>query len=310
MKHFSFTILNISFLVFEFELPNRTVTICPTSSLVSIECPQTSDHQPWHSNLPNYLISIDYIRSYPSRLGHDPNSCQPDASHACNNYDLRYINTLCNGKTHCLDIPSYQIRDRSLCAFKAITEISFHCVPTWNLREVQTKCDICKNGSLTNDYGFIYSRNYPLDTVRIPCFTTIYARPYHKTILYIVTGQLNFDQLRIESVSSDGITILNITLNGNQTTQRLAVSNYEMKISYIPGNIYSPHPTNYLLYFYTIPFCSITIPCPPVITMTTTPVPIPTTTTRKRIQSVGWTRIPSKERFYFVMETIVALFLF
>lgn len=275
------------------------MTICPTSSLISIECPQTSDFQPWQSNLPNYLISIDYIRSYPSRLGHDPNSCQPDVSHACNNYDLRYINTLCNGKTHCLDIPSYQVRDRSLCAFKAITEIVFHCVPTWNLREVQTKCDICKNGSLTNDYGFIYSRNYPLDTVRIPCFTTIYARPYHKTILYIVSGQLNFDQLRIESVSSDGITILNITLNGNQTTQRVAVSNYEMKISYIPGNIYSPHPTNYLLYFYTIPFCSITIPCPPVITMpTTTPVPIPTTTTRKRIQSVGWTRIPSKECFF------------
>jgi hypothetical protein len=291
-----FSFQSISITVFEFELPNRTVTICPTNSLISIECPQTSDHHTWQTNLPNYLISIDYIRSFPSRLGQDPNSCQPDLSHACNNYDLRYVNTLCNGKTQCLDIPSYQIRDRSLCAFKAITEIVFHCVPTWNLREIQTKCDICKNGSLTNDYGFIYSRNYPLETVRIPCFTTIYARPYHKTVLYIVTGQLNYDQLRIESVSSEGITILNLTLNGNQTTQRLAISTYEMKISYLPGNIYSPHPTNYLLYFYTIPFCSITIPCPPILTTTiTTPIPISTTTTRMRIQSVGWTSIPSKE---------------
>jgi hypothetical protein len=150
---------------------------------------------------------------------------------------------------------------------------------------------------LTNDYGFIYSRNYPSQTIRIPCFTTIYARPYHKTVLYFVNGQLNHDQLRIESVSSDGITILNITLNGNQTTQRLAITTYEMKISFIPGNIYSHLPTNYLLYFYTIPFCAITDPCPPPPPppITTTPIIIPTTTTRMRIQSVGWTRVPSKE---------------
>jgi hypothetical protein len=293
-----FKVLFIKFFipVFEFELPNRTVTICPTNSLISIECP-SSDQHTWQPNHPQYLISIDYIRSFPSRLGHDPTSCQPDLSHACNNYDLRYINTLCNGKSQCSDIPTYQIRDRSFCAFKAVTEIVFHCVPTWNLRDIQTKCDICKNGSLTNDYGFIYSRNYPSQTIRIPCFTTIYARPYHKTVLYFVNGQLNHDQLRIESVSSDGITILNITLNGNQTTQRLAITTYEMKISFIPGNIYSHLPTNYLLYFYTIPFCAITDPCPPPPPppITTTPIIIPTTTTRMRIQSVGWTRVPSKE---------------
>ena len=46
--------------------------------------------------------------------------------------------------------PSYQIRERSLCAFKAVTEIGFHCVPTWNLHEIQTKSDICKNTSITN----------------------------------------------------------------------------------------------------------------------------------------------------------------
>jgi len=68
-----------------------------------------------------------------------------------------------------------------------------------------------------------------------------------------------------------------------------------MKITFIPGDIYSPHPTNYLLYFYTIPFCSITDPCKPILT-TTTPyiVPLTTTTTRMRIQSVGWTKVPSK----------------
>ncbi len=270
------------------------MTICPTSSLISVECPQAADHQTWQSHLPPFLISIDYIRSFPSRLGHDPSSCQPDLSNTCNNYDLRYINTLCNGKSRCPDIPSYQVRDRSLCAFKAVTEIGFHCVPTWNLREIQTKCDICKNGSLTNDYGFIYSRNYPLQTVRIPCFTTIYARPYHKTVLYFVTGQLNHDELRIESVSSEGITILNITLNGNLTTQILAVSTYEMKITFLPGNIYSQHPTNYLLYFYTIPFCSVTHPCQPPPPPVLTTIPILTTTSRMRIQSVGWTRVPSE----------------
>ncbi|CAF0897213.1 unnamed protein product [Rotaria sp. Silwood1] len=278
---------------FEYELPNRTVTICPTHSLISIECPYGSslDNQGWQSNVPQYLISIDYIRSFPSRLGHDPTSCQPDLSHACNNYDLRYINTLCNGKSQCSDIPAYQIRDRSLCAFKAVTNIGFHCVPTWNLREIQTKCDICKNGSLTNDYGFIYSRNYPLDTIRVSCFTTIYARPYHKTVLYFVNGQLNHDQLRIESVSSEGITLLNITLNGNQTTQRLAASTYEMKITFIPGIIYSYHSTNYLLYFYTIPVCSYIDPCPTGLPLSTTAIVIPETTSRMRFQSVGWTKV-------------------
>jgi hypothetical protein len=100
--------------------------------------------------------------------------------------------------------------------------------------------------------------------------------------------------LRIESVSSEGITILNITLNGNQSTQRLAVSTYEMKITFLPGNIYSYHPTNYLLYFYTIPICSIMEPCPPQPPIMTTPTIIPATTSRMRIQSVGWTRVPSK----------------
>ena len=314
-KIYFFFVIEINFLfcliVFQYDLPNQTARICPTNSLISLECPQTSDNLLWQSTLPLYSISIDYIRSYPSRLGNDPNSCQPDLSHTCNNYDLRYINTLCNGKSQCLDIPAYQIRDRSSCAFKAITEVVYHCVPTWNLREIKTKCDICKNGSLTNDYGFIYSRNYPLKTVRIPCFTTIYARPYHKTELYIVTGQLNFDQLRIESVSSDGLTILNITLNGNQSTQKLAASTYEMKISYIPSMIYSPNPTNYLLYFYTIPFCSITDPCQPIVTTTTTPMTIPpttttittTTTSRMRVQSVGWSKVSSKVFFDLKMKS-------
>jgi hypothetical protein len=277
------------------------VTICPTYSLISLECPQvssSSDHRSWQPNLPQYLISIDSIRSFPSRLGFDANSCQPDLAHACNNYDLRYINTLCNGKAQCSDIPTYQVRDRSLCAFKAVTEIGFHCVPTWNLHEIQTKCDICKNGSLTNDYGFIYSRNYPLKTVRLSCFTTIYARPNHKTILYFVNGELNHDQLRIESVTSEGVSILNITLNGNLTTQRLAASTYEMKITFIPSHIYSYHPTYYLLYFYTIPICSLTDPCPPPSTTTSIIVPTITTTSRMRIQSAGWTRVPSKRSFY------------
>lgn len=292
----------MNILAFEYELPNRTVTICPTSSLIALECPQSSasyaDHRQWQGYLPQYLISIDFIRSYPSRLGHDPTSCQADLSHPCNNYDLRYINTLCNGKPYCPDIPAYQVRDRSLCAFKAITEIGYHCVPTWHLRDIQTKCDICKNGSLTNDYGFIYSRNYPSQTTRIPCFTTIYARPNHKTILYFVNGELNHDQLRIESISSEGITILNITLNGNQTTQRLAVSTYEMKITFLPSHVYSHQPTYYLLYFYTVPYCSFTEPCPtlPHTTRTTTmiiPTTMTTTTSRMRFQSIGWTRIPS-----------------
>ncbi|CAF1083266.1 unnamed protein product [Rotaria magnacalcarata] len=294
------TIKNISLTVnaksFEYELPNRTVTVCPAHSLISIECPHEPllDHQKWQSNVPQYLISIDYIRSFPLRLGNDPSSCQPDLSHACHTYDLRYVNTLCNGKSQCSDIPTYQIRDRSSCAFKAVTDIGFHCVPTWNLRDIQTKCDICKNGSLTNDYGFIYSRNYPLETPRVPCFTTIYARPYHKTVLYFVTGQLNHDQLRIESVSSEGITLLNVTLNGNQTTQRLAASTYEMKITFIPGNIYSHHSTNYLLYFYTIPFCSFTDPCATVPPLpTTTPIIMPATTSRMRYQSIGWTKVPN-----------------
>ncbi|CAF3366042.1 unnamed protein product [Rotaria sp. Silwood1] len=282
---------------FEYELPNRTVTICPSYSLISLECPQIpslSDHRSWQPNLPKYLISIDYIRSFPLRLGFDASSCQSDLSHACNNYDLRYINTLCSGKPQCSDISAYQIRERSLCAFKAVTEIGFHCVPTWNLNEIQIKCDICKNASLTNDYGFIHSRNYPSKTVRMLCSTTIYAKPNHKIILYFVHGELNHDQLRIESVTLHGITILNITLNGNLTTQRLAASTYEMKITFIPSHIYSYHPTYYLLYFYTIPICSITDPCLPGPSLiTSTPITSSITTSRMRIQSVGWTRVPN-----------------
>lgn len=101
--------------------------------------------------------------------------------------------------------------------------------------------------------------------------------------------------MRIESVSSEGITLLNITLNGNQTTQKLAASTYEMKITFMPGEIYSHHPTNYLLYFYTIPVCSYHDPCATVPTLpTTTPIIIPATTSRMRFQSIGWTKVPSK----------------
>ena len=272
--------------------------ICPTFSLISLVCPQVSssvDPHSWQPHLPKYLLSIDYIRSFPSHAGFEPGSCQPDMTHACHNYDLRYLNTLCNGKSHCTDIPAYQIRDRSLCAFKAVTEIGYHCVPTWHLNEIQTKCDICKNGSLTNDYGFIYSRNYPARTARMSCYTTIYARPNHKTVLYFVNGELNFDQLIIESVTSTGLAILNISLNGNLTTQRLAESIHELKITYLPSHIYSYNPTYYLLYFYTIPICTYTDPCAPLPPppVATTPFVFPLTTTRVRIQSAGWTKVRS-----------------
>ena len=299
---FSIDLERFSFKAFEYELPNRTVTICPTYSLISIECPQvtsSSSHGFWQPNVPQYLISIDYIRSYPAQSTHDPSSCHPDFAHACEDYDLRYLNTLCNGKPHCPDIPTYQIRDRSLCAFKAVTDIGYHCVPTWNMNQIRTKCDICKNGSLTNDYGFIYSRNYPEKAPRLSCFTTIYARPNHQTILYFVNGELNYDDLRIESVTAQGTIILNTTLNGNLTTQRLAASTYELRITFTPSHIYSYHPTYYLLYFYTVPICSMTSPCPvPVSTMTTmnttTVSPFWTTNaTRIRIQSIGWTRVSS-----------------
>lgn len=285
---------------FEYDLPNRTVTICPTYSLISLECPQVSpvlDPTVWQPNSPQYLISIDYIRSYPFQSHQDAGSCQPDLNHACEDYDLRYLNTLCNGKPSCPDIPAYQIRDRSLCAFKAVTDIGYHCVPTWNIPDIKTKCDICKNGSLTTDYGFIYSRNYPGKTTRTSCFTTIYARPNHQTILYYVNGELNYDELRIESVTSEGVVILNISLNGNLTTQRLAVSSYEMKITFTPSHVYSYHPTYFLLYFYTIPICSHSHPClPPVTTVTAQTIPTIMTTSfsRVRVQSVGWSRISSK----------------
>jgi hypothetical protein len=291
--------MNFLFLVFEYELPNRTITICPSYSLISLECPQiqslaSPNHHLWEPNLPKYLISIDYIRSFPLRLGFDPRSCQPDITHACNNYDLRYLNTLCSGKPQCSEISAYQIRERSLCAFKAVTEIGFHCVPTWNLYEIQTKYDICRNSSLTNDYGFIYSSNYPSKANRISCFTTIYTRPNYKIILYYVHGELNHDQLRIESVTSDRLPVLNVTLNGNLSTQRLAASIYEIKITFIPSQIYSYHPTYYLLYFYTVPICSIIDPCPsgPLL-LPIAPFIIPTTL-RMRIQSIGWTRVQSK----------------
>lgn len=287
------------FLVFEYELPNRTITICPSYSLISLECPQlasASDPHAWQPNLPKYLISIDYIRSFPLRLGFDPRSCQPDLTHACNNYDLRYVNTLCNGKPHCSDISAYQIRERTLCAFKAVTEIGFHCVPTWNLYDVQTKQDICGNTSLHSDYGFIHSRNYPQRTVRMSCFTTIHPRPNQKIVLYFVDGELNHDQLRIESVAANGMPVLNISFSGNLSTQRIASSMSEMRITFIPSQIYSYHPTYYLLYFYMIPLCSVTEPCwpaPPIETSTT--IFLPGTTSRTRVQSVGWTRVPSKE---------------
>ncbi len=271
----------------------------------------SSDQLSWQLNLPKYLISIDYIRSFPLRLGFDPRSCQPDLSHACNNYDLRYLNTLCNGKPYCSDLSTYQIRERSLCAFKAVTEIGYHCVPTWNLQEIQTKYDICQNSSLTNDYGFIYSRNYPSKTTRISCYTNIYTRPNHKIILYYVNGELNHDQLRIESVTSNGIPIVNITLNGNLTTQKLAESIYEMKITFLPSLVYSYHPTYYLLYFYTIPICTINQPCPPDFSLfsTTTTSFVSTTTNRMRIQSVGWTRVHSKRDSGLSIGDLVFLFL-
>ena len=294
--------------VFEYELPNRTITICPSYSLISIECPQipsVSHHHSWQLNQPKYLISIDYIRSFPLRLGFDPRSCQPDLTHACNNYDLRYINTLCNGKSHCSDISTYQVRERSLCAFKAVTEVAFHCVPTWHFEEIQHKYDICKNTSLINDYGFIYSTNYPSKTNRHTCFATIYTRPNYKLILYFVDGELNHDQLRIESVTSTGIPIVNITLNGNLSTQRLAASNYEMKITFFPSPIYSYHPTYYLLYFYLVPTCNINDPCPPgpppPPVYTTAPF-IFSTSGRNRVQSAGWTRVQSKKEMSFFVS--------
>lgn len=283
--------------VFEYELPNRTITICPSYSLISIECPQIpspSNLHSWQLNHPKYVISIDYIRSFPLRLGFDPRSCQPDLTHACNNYDLRYINTLCNGQPHCADISTYQIRERSLCAFKAVTEVAFHCVPTWDFEEIRNKYDICKNSSLINDYGFIYSSNYPSKTGRHSCFTSLYTRPNYKLVLYFVNGELNHDQLKIESITSTGIPIINITLNGNLSTQRLAASNHEIKITFLPSPIYSYHPTYYLLYFYLIPTCNINDPCPPAPPIHPTTPFIFTTTSRSRVQSAGWTKVQSK----------------
>ncbi|CAF1036512.1 unnamed protein product, partial [Didymodactylos carnosus] len=299
---------------FEYQLPNRTVTVCPTYSLVSLECPQLTSNsfvidqqqlsrrvirrrQLW-KRLPVYIISIDYARSFPSKLGLDQ-TCQPDITDACYDYDgksLPYLITLCSGKSHCSDIQTYQIRDRSLCQFKAVTEIGYHCIPTWYNSDIQTKCDICKNGSLTNDYGFIYSRNYPQNTIRTTCYTTIYARPDHKTVLYYVNGELNYDSLMIESISSDGTTILNITLNGNISTSLLAASTHEMRITFVPNTfIYSQHSTYYLLYFYAIPICSyescILPPLPSPITTTSTVTS--TTITVPRTQTTGWTTIPS-----------------
>jgi hypothetical protein len=282
--------------VFEYELPNRTVTICPSYSLISLECPQVSsllDPHTWRPNLPQYLISVDYIRSYPSQLTDDVHSCQPDFAHVCHNYDVRYINSLCNGQAHCTDISTYQVRDRSLCTFKAVTEIGYHCVPTWHQNEIQTRCDICKNDSLTNDYGLIYSHNYPSTTSRSSCYTTIYARREHKTIIYFVNGELNYDQLRIESVTTQGHVIVNTTLNGNLSTQRIAASTYDVKITFIPSHIYSYHPTYYLLYFYTVPDCSLVEPCASAATPFVFMSPSVTTTHRPRVQSAGWSRVPS-----------------
>ena len=72
-----------------------------------------------------------------------------------------------------------------------------------------------------------------------------------------------------ESVSSDGMVILNVSLNGNQTTQRLAMSIYEMRITFLPNHVYTQRPTYYLLYFYTIPFCSYADSCSPAPSMAT-----------------------------------------
>lgn len=69
-----------------------------------------------------------------------------------------------------------------------------------------------------------------------------------------------------------------------------------MKITFLPSQIYSYHPTYYLLYFYTVPICSTNEPCssgaPGVVT---TPITLSSmATNRIRIQSVGWTRVRSK----------------
>lgn len=287
-------------------MPNRTITICPSYSLISIECPQIgSSYVP--SNEPKYLISIDYIRSYPLRLGFDPRSCQPDYSHACNNYDLRYINSLCNGRSHCSDISTYQIRERSLCAFKAVTEIGFHCVPTWNLFEIENKYDICENISLSSSYGFIYSRNYPLKTNRISCFVKLSTKFNEKLIVYFVNGDLNHDQLRFESITLDQQTTVNITLNGNLTTQRIAETNYQIKITFHPSEIFSYHPTYFLLYFYTIPICGVNQPCLSTPIFAVTKQPFWPTTSRFRIQSIGWTKVQSK---FNEIHRLIIVFLF
>ncbi len=138
--------------------------------------------------------------------------------------------------------------------------VLYKCVPTWEITDVPSKCDICKNVTITNirdSYGFIHSAWYPKLYPRVTCHSLIKNKPDHLIVIYSVSGSVGLDRIQIESVNPFGQLAYRETLSGNLTTKRILVSAYDVNVTVLPEDAYFFEQRRFLFYFYLVPKCEI-----------------------------------------------------
>ena len=126
--------------------------------------------------------------------------------------------------------------------------------------DVPTKCDICKNVTITNvldQYGFIHSAWYPKLYPRVTCHSLIKNHPDKLIVIYSVSGSVGLDRIQIESVNQYGQLAYRETLTGNLTTKRVLVSAYDVNVTVLPEDAYFFEQRRFLFYFYLIPRCQL-----------------------------------------------------
>ena len=191
--------------------------------------------------------------------------CNSDWTKECkeDGASLEYLSKQCSGKETCL-LVSDNLRSKTKCSFHQVISVHYRCVPTWEVLEVPAKCDICKNVSITNcveNFGFIHSSWYPKLYPRVACYSFIKNKPDHAILVYSVSGTIGLDRIKIESFDLNTALSMKETISGNLTTQLILTTFNDVNITVLPDDNYFIDQRRFLLYFYMVPKCYVSL-CP------------------------------------------------
>ena len=254
---------------YEYVLPLRRVVSCPSFATFSFACQ------------PNHALSIEGLTFSPPlqrrssrrrRRRHQsaPSyaaDCLSDWSRECRDDSMayEYASVVCSGRQSC-QLVADELRARispqcsQLSTFSSssssIISVYYKCVPTWEVRQVPAKCDVCKNVTIgsadqqlrgasdsSSDYGFIYSAWYEHNQQEpepVPpmanCRSLIKNKPNHVIVFYAVSGSLGADRIRLESLAdddeqTDGVSVARELLTGNLTTRLVFASTHDVNLS-------------------------------------------------------------------------------